>query len=573
MAQDRTNLKRKLARSTERTSRGGRIGPLNFYMLASGFALASLVTAYLYLVFFLDGFTAFLVLWDWGQRLTAWLTALIPKLDLPLALSSGWLLACLGASVLLYLWFSARKAAIAVTVVLTIIWMVGIFQYVQGTKMPESLALAFMIFKIPPRVASFLVILLLIGGVLLFPALFFLRPFTASPMILFWLLLWLVLTFGLNESKAGVMLLFSLLTSCTTFLLGLRLTSGFLLPLPGKEHRGKVLGFLRDYATRVNFPISVVVNELYEDDKLEERVSGELFNEYASGPGFVISDCDHAAAISDGIRFKGVQEPGVTFTGYADRVTQVFDLRPQLRAFHVHALTKDGIKVKVLAFTPFKIDSRGRQPSLGEHLPFNKSAAFKVVHAQRIEHEGATERKKRRWDELPPMIAERILQNLISEYNFDELYGPYQTSGPPPRRVIAQRFGQKLAEELKPLGIQLVGGGISDLEPADPQVYLKRVRDWRTQWERKITLRQAEGQAEWLRTIERARAEAQADLILNLGKQLEELSTARTKLQPEETLELLLSVLEGLTSQHPEIGQLLPRETLQALTDIRRALP
>jgi hypothetical protein len=85
-------------------------------------------------------------------------------------------------------------------------------------------------------------------------------------------------------------------------------------------------------------------------------------------------------------------------------------------------------------------------------------------------------------------------------------------------------------------------------------------------------LKQAEGQTEWLRIVERARAEAQADLILSLGRQLEELSAARTELRPEIALNLLVSVLEGLMRQQPTLGQLVPGETLQALLDIREAI-
>jgi hypothetical protein len=524
-------------------------------------------------VILLGRFTVFLTFWDWGIVVAAWLTALVPKLNTPLAFLLGWLLACLGVCALLSLWLKKWRVAAAVTLILALVWIVGTFRYAQGTAVPETIAFAFEIFGIPPIIGSTLIMIVLTIGVLVLPALWFLQPTLGPTVTLVWLMLWLMLTFGLRERGAGAVLIFSLAASCTVFLLGLYVTSGFLLPLPGKEHRGKVFGFWRAYLMRANFPSYVVMDEPYEEDKVEQRISGNMFNEYAPGPGFVLSDCDHAVAISDGIKFKGVQEPGVIFTGYADHIVRTVDLRPQLRVFHVEALTRDGIKIRVLAFTPFKIDSRGRQPRLGEHLPYNKSAAFKAVHAQRVEHE-ANEKEQCSWDELPPMIARRILQNIISEYDFDSLYGPYQSGGEPPRRIIAREFCKQVAKELEPLGIQLIGGGISDLEPAEPQeVYLKRARSWQAEWTRKITLKRAKGQTEWLRTVERVRAEAQADLILNLGRQLEELSMAGTKINPQETLNLLTSVLDGLTSQHPEMGQLLPKETLETLAELRKVIP
>jgi regulator of protease activity HflC (stomatin/prohibitin superfamily) len=264
-----------------------------------------------------------------------------------------------------------------------------------------------------------------------------------------------------------------------------------------------------------------------------------------------------------------VQGPGVAFIRFADQAVQVIDLRPQLRTFHVEALTKDGIKIKVLAFAPCKIDAGDKQPALGEPLPYNKSSAFKAFHAQRAEHEG-NQTKQRLWYDLPRVFAERALQNIISEYTFDDLYGPYTAGGSPPRVEIASRFLEQVGKELEPLGIHLVGGGISDLEPVDPDVYVKRVESWKTEWERRIMLRQAEGRAEWLRIVERARAEAQADLIMNLGRQLEEMSTAKTEFRPERVLEQLMIVLDQMMGQ-PALKSILPEETLRGIMHIREA--
>jgi len=437
------------------------------------------------------------------------LTAFVPRLDMLFTILFGWVLAGLSVCLLLYLWLKFKWVAVVVTLALAILWGVGLGRYLRGEG------------------------LLPLAGVVIF--------------------------------------LLSLVAGGAVLLPGLYIVSGFLLPLADRRQRGKVFSFLQDYLSRTNFPAYVVVDALDEEDKVEERVSGNPFGFLAKGPGIVLTDCDHAVAISDGLKFKGVKGPGVIFTGYGDQIIRIIDLRPQLRAFPVEALTRDGIKIRVQAFTPFKIDARGRQPRLGEPLPYNKSAAHKAVLAQKMEHKGG-EKKQCSWDDLPRMIAERALQNIISQYDFDDLYGPYQPGGEPPRKVIAGRLYKQVAAELEPLGIQLIGAGISDLEPADPQVYVERVRSWQADWARKIMLRQAEGQAEWLRMVERARAEAQANLILSLGRQLEELSIARTELHPETALNLLVSILEGLTRQEPTLGRVLPRETLQALIGLREAL-
>jgi hypothetical protein len=489
------------------------------------------------------------------------LIAPLRGLNTLLAVVYGWGFASLCVCLLLYLWLKSKPAAIAVTLVLAILWAIGLARYVH----------------VPPEVLSRVLTVLLALGILVVVALWFLRPLEGPDVWISssgWLLIWAILVFILKEYAVGIVLLVSLLASGAVFLVGLYITCGFILPFPEKAHRRKAFDFLRDFALGWNFPAYVVVDELREEDKLKKRVPGDLYNYVAMGPGLVITDANHAVAISDGVKFKGVQGPGVVFTGYADR-PRVIDLRPQSFAFPAEALTKDGIKVKTLAIVAFKIDARGRQPSLGESLPYNKGAAFKALHAEKVEHIGkgqSPERmKQRKWYELPSQIGERILQDILSQYDFDELYGPHQPGGAPPRRAISDAFAKRLTAELEPLGIQLIVGGVSDMEPADAQVYVERVHAWQAEWSRRIALTQAEGRVEWLRRVERARAEAQAELILNLGRQLEELSAARAEIRPEDALSLLMSVLDGLTNRE-SVGPLLPGETLQALMNIRRII-
>ncbi len=488
------------------------------------------------------------------------LLALLRGLNIFLTVAYGWGFAGLCVCLLLYFWLKSKPAAVVVTLLLAVLWAWGLARYVN----------------LPPAIVSRALTILLALGIPALIALVFLRPLEGPEVWMFgggWLVLWGILMLVLKEYAAGVVLLLSLLASGAVFLAGLYITCGFILPFPEKPDRRKVFDFLRDLALGLNFPAYVVVDELRPEERLKERVPGDPYSRLALGPGLVLTDANHAVAISDGIKFKGAYGPGVVFTGYADRV-RVIDLRPQSFAFPVEALTKDGIKVKVGVVVTFKIDARGRQPSLGEPLPYRKNAVFKAMHAaEKVEHIGkgqTPERmKQRKWFELPPQIGERVLQDIISRYNFDDLYGPHQPGGDPPRKAINDKFVEKLTPQLEPLGIQLLVGGISDIEPADSEVYVERVRAWQAEWSRKVALTQAEGRAEWLRQVERARAEAQAELILSLGRQLEELSAAKAEIGPEDTLNLLVSVLDGLAGK-ASVGALLPEGTVQALMNIRR---
>jgi regulator of protease activity HflC (stomatin/prohibitin superfamily) len=175
------------------------------------------------------------------------------------------------------------------------------------------------------------------------------------------------------------------------------------------------------------------------------------------------------------------------------------------------------------------------------------------------------------WEELPRVKGEHILRNVISKLEFDDLYGPHQPGGEAPRRRIVKAFTGELQAALEPLGIQLIAASIGNLEPADPQVYLKRARNWEAEWKRKVTLKQAEGQAERLQILERARADTRADLILDLGRQLEELTESSAGLDAETVLDQFLVVLEELTTE-PQLKNVLPPRTMELLDDMRNAV-
>ncbi|MGQ9710035.1 MAG: hypothetical protein ACUVXE_06105 [Anaerolineae bacterium] len=363
----------------------------------------------------------------------------------------------------------------------------------------------------------------------------------------------------------GGMVLFLLTLMGSLFFLG-----GYVLPFPPPD-RGDKEGLrsrlrnhwtaskiLLDYVMGMHYPFWVVTREPREEDKIEQRGKGDALTMSAIGNGIIISDCDHAVAVSDGIKFKGAQGPGLSFTGFADRPMRTLDLRPQLRAFTVQGLTRDGIQVKVLAFTPFQIDRGEQSPRLGAPFPYRKSAAFRAVHAQMMAVAGRPDHPQLAWDELPQLYGTRILQDILARYNFDDLYR-YDPGEEPPRVRIAREFRERLRDELEPFGIQLIGGGISNLLPVREEVLKERVRNWRAEWVRRTLVRQAQGQRERLWRIEQARAEAQAHLILALGEQLAELDRPDKPVTPQKIVDHFLKVLEEMTQQ-PMMRRYLPRE-------------
>jgi regulator of protease activity HflC (stomatin/prohibitin superfamily) len=386
--------------------------------------------------------------------------------------------------------------------------------------------------------------------------------------------LWLL---GLRRhagSLSIVLYLLPLPAAGVIFWVGLRRASDVLLPTVDQAQRANVLSFLRAYVLGSNRP-AYVVDPTRRARKVRKRVPGDQFSRVKSSPGLVVTGCDHAVALSDGFRFKGVHGPGIVFTGYGDQIVQAIDLRPQERSFRVTGLTKDGIESTVDASVSFRIDAGRREPELGQHLPFNRGAAFRALGAQRVEHQGEERIRRtlerREWDDLPRVRGEHILRDIISKLEFDELYGPHQPGGEAPRRRIARAFTNQLEAELEPFGIQLIDADLGNLEPAAPEVYLRRARNWEAEWSRQITLKQAEGQAQRLQILERARADTRADLILDLGRQLEEFTESSTDLDAGTVFDQFLVVLEELSTQ-PQLRHLLPDRTMELLSEMRKVV-
>ncbi|MGB9776839.1 MAG: SPFH domain-containing protein [Anaerolineae bacterium] len=396
-------------------------------------------------------------------------------------------------------------------------------------------------------------------------------------------ILWLVGVFAMVPRPLSLkltLLVVETLLFGLAFLIGLFLLGGFLLPFPPPdrslsrperfrrrlgEHL-QVFKILLDVLLEQNYPFWVVTDEPREEDKIEQRGKGDALPTIPPfGTGIILSGCTHAVAVSNGLQFKGTQGPGLFFTGFAERPMRTLDLRPQLRAFTVQGLTRDGIQVNVRAFTPFQIDRGEQPPRLGAPFPYRKSAAFRAVHAQMMALAGSPDHPQHAWDELPQLYGTRILQDILARYDFDDLYR-YDPGEEPPRVRIAREFRERLRAELEPYGIQLIGGGISNLMPVREEVLKERVRNWRAEWVRRILVQQAEGQRERLWRIEQARAEAQAHLILTLGEQLAELDRPDTPVTPQKIVDQFLKILEEMTQQ-PMMRRYLPRETPE---DLRR---
>ncbi len=354
------------------------------------------------------------------------------------------------------------------------------------------------------------------------------------------------------------------LPSIALFWGGLFFLAHYILPpqegIPDLQR--KAFRSLLTFALGTNYPYYVI--EDWKREEPEPRVAGNSFRQFFAGPGIIITSCDHVVAIFNGLKFKRISPPGLTFTERYERIHTIVDLRPQLRAFTVKAETKDGIPVKVLTFVPFRVDAGDRQPQLGHSYPFDEDAVFRAVYEQPVEHKWKRDADGRAtedqdlvpWDELVPIIAPPLLKEIIVEYTCDGLCAPGD-----PRSEIKQKFKKRITEEMEPCGIQVIGGGISNIVPADESVIEQRIRSWKADWKRKIEIELGKGEAEVARQLESVRSQAQIKVMRDIARILTDEATS------EKVIALrLIEAIEEMTYEQA-VRRRLPEDT-QKVEDI-----
>ena len=213
-----------------------------------------------------------------------------------------------------------------------------------------------------------------------------------------------------------------------------------------------------------------------------------------------------------------------------------------------------------------RIDAGERQPQLGASYPFDGKAVLRAVYEQPVDHQWRRDEQKRaieelgqvHWDDLVSIIAPPIVKGVLVEYTCDELCGPGD-----PRTEIKKKIVTRLKEALEPLGIQMLGGGIGNIMPADEdedgksQVIKQRIENWKAEWKRKIEIELGRGEAGMARQLESVRAEAQLDVMAPLA----EILTRMDKGVSEQVIALqLIEALEKMTCEKA-VRQKLPEET------------
>jgi hypothetical protein len=241
----------------------------------------------------------------------------------------------------------------------------------------------------------------------------------------------------------------------------------------------------------------------------------------------------------------------------------------------------------------------------GPALPeFDTGRVFAAVYARARHHNGlGAVDEIVPWIDLPVHVAVDLFREIISHYNYDEIYRPnargrvlldkirselstaMRNNGTLAWRAFRHRAHVPLQEGmsypvadlqtypdegarafqngkvLRDRGIRVLGAGFSDLA-VDERIYKQRLDSWRAAWDKETEISEAEVEWESVRVRTHVRMQAQQEFIQSLCQIYKSDATTREV--------LALRVLQALESAalDPKTRQLLPEDTFSMLRSI-----
>ncbi|MEA3310263.1 MAG: hypothetical protein U9Q70_12250 [Chloroflexota bacterium] len=319
-------------------------------------------------------------------------------------------------------------------------------------------------------------------------------------------------------------LYFVFLPTLASIFAGWYFLSQQVLPIVAPAQRGLAFQGFLGFVFGRHYPFYVIGDwqkgEAAEDKVPTPTMNGNPFSRLFTGPGIVLNDSNHLALMWDGYTPR-ICPPGLGFTRRYEELFASVDLRPQLRVTKVDAETSDGIVTNTLIFMPHRIDQGGEQVRLGYSYPYDPDAVKKAVYENAyVDHkwwreEGLAHEEIRSvpWHELVLMQGPEILKQIIAEYTCNELH--YSEDDPDPRVTIAGKFVAGLREQMRPLGIDLIAGGISNITISE-KVEAQRIENWKAKWKAKIELEVGAEEVATTLSLENIWAEAQLDVLQEL---------------------------------------------------------
>ncbi len=336
--------------------------------------------------------------------------------------------------------------------------------------------------------------------------------------------------------------------------------------------------------TMIKYPFVIIKDGALLKDE-------QAWVKWLGGPTSLVISDGNAVYVERGNRFSRVIGPGLAFLEKHEAIKEIVDLRPRVLTRKIEAWTKDGIKVEFQTLIKFRIGAvqgtvfpqdlpdiaSGKDArTAGENLPLfpcDPICVKKAVEWGKVGREFVDGKEKLALLKWPEGVWGKVqgrLANYVSTHHLDELFVASKNSpsgqmlSSREREILRARLDQDLMDEA---GITLIDLQITDFK-LDPNINVKRVEKWTSEWKAKEEIRSAKADAEKTKAVETARAEAQRDLILQIA---DGLSVANEKTFADAVLLSLSGILEQSLGD-PYAPAYLAHETLETLEKIQELL-
>lgn len=298
-------------------------------------------------------------------------------------------------------------------------------------------------------------------------------------------------------------------TAAVFFLLGLLYFAQFILPL--RDGDGWSEGF------------HLLLRYIFSASTLPAAPSGRPFQAPsqnsvppsfdAIGAGLVRGH--RVLALAKGELFSRPGGPGFVMLGRGEQIIGFIDMRPHEQELPIRANTRDGIPIESTVTLTFRVQhGQNGEADHDSGFDISSDAIFKVSSYASVAENGRIQP----WTKQLMPNAVALLNQELSNYTLDELQQP----GLPPLAIdeVRQRTRQKLQQEADRNGIDVLAIDIGPLT-FPRSITEQRIKGWQAEWQRKIEVKHAEGDAEATRRIRQARARAQIEMIERITESIE----------------------------------------------------
>ncbi len=232
--------------------------------------------------------------------------------------------------------------------------------------------------------------------------------------------------------------------------------------------------------------------------------------------GFV--DSHLALGLAKGAGFSRTAGPGYVRLERGERISDVIDLRRQVRRRTVEAMTRDGILVQTTITITFCIRQLAEDNNIPQEgavpYPYDPENIFRLSYAN-----GAGAGTSVPWSARISPQAASLLITEIGKHRLDQLYQPTPTEEEDavPFIQIAQEVKKELIATLPAIfecnspdecPVEIKDVSIVQFRPPK-EVVEQRVNNWQGAWEQQIKLQEAEARV----SLEKARAIAMKELV------------------------------------------------------------